>query len=67
LGFSEYDHNDALREILFNKTAQRFMRADEPDFPAEDPSLCLQKDVYDFALQAKRRDNRVVVNKIEIC
>ena len=66
LGFSKYDHNQALREILFNKTAQRFLRADEPDFPAEDPSLCLQRDVYDFALQAKRRQNRVVVNQIEI-
>ena len=66
LGFSEYDHNEALREILFNKTAQRFLRTDEPDFPAEDPSLCLQRDVYDFALQAKRRENRVVVHQIEI-
>ena len=65
LGFSEYNHNEALREILFNKTAQRFLRTDEPDFPAEDPSLCLQRDVYDFALQAKRRKNRVVVYKIE--
>jgi hypothetical protein len=26
----------------------------------------LQRDVYDFALQAKRRQNRVVVNQIEI-
>ena len=65
LGFNEYDHNEALREILFNKTAQRFLRADEPDFPAEDPSLCLQRDVYDFALQAKRREKLVVVHKIE--
>ena len=65
LGFSEYNHNEALREILFNKTAQRFLRTDEPDFPAEDPSICLQRDVYDFALQAKRRQNRVVVHKIE--
>lgn len=65
LGFGEYDHNQALREILFHKTAQRFLRADQPDFPAEDPSLCLQRDVYDFALQAKRRKNQVFVNKIE--
>jgi 2-phosphosulfolactate phosphatase len=65
LGFNEYNHNEALSEILFNKTAQRFLRADEPDFPAEDPILCLQRDVYDFALQAKRRENRVVVHKIE--
>ena len=65
LGSVEYDHNEALREILFNKTAQRFLRADEQDFPAEDPSLCLQRDVYDFALQAKHQENRVVVGKIE--
>lgn len=65
LGFNEYNHNEALSEIIFNKTAQRFLRADEPDFPAEDPILCLQRDVYDFALQAKRRENRVVVHKIE--
>jgi 2-phosphosulfolactate phosphatase len=65
LGFDEYDHNEALREILFNKTAQRFLRADNPDFPAEDPSLCLQRDVYDFALQARSRENLVVVHKIE--
>jgi len=65
LGSVEYDHNEALHEILFNKTAQRFLRPDEPDFPAEDPSICLQRDVYDFALQAKRRQNRVVVHKIE--
>jgi 2-phosphosulfolactate phosphatase len=65
LGFSKYNHNEALSEILFNKTAQRFLRTDEPYFPAEDPSLCLQRDVYDFALQAKHRENRVVVHKIE--
>jgi len=66
LGVGEYNHNKALREILFNKTAQRFLGADDPDFPAEDPSLCLQRDVYDFALQATRRENRIVVSKIEI-
>lgn len=65
LSFDEYDHNEALREILFNKTAQRFLRTDEPDFPAEDPSICLQRDVYNFALQAKQRENRVAVQKIE--
>ena len=65
LGVGEYNHNDALREILFNETAQRFLRANELDFPAEDPSLCLQRDVYDFALKATRRENRVVVSKIE--
>jgi len=65
LGFNKYNHIEALREILFNVTAQRFLRADEPDFPAEDLIICLQRDVYDFALQAKHQENRVVVHKIE--
>jgi 2-phosphosulfolactate phosphatase len=65
LGRSEYDCNQALREILSAKTALRFLRADQPDFPAEDPVICLQPDVYDFALRAVRKKNRVEVHKIE--
>jgi len=66
LGAGEYDHNAALNEILSNETARRFLRADQPDFPVEDPVLCLQRDVYDFALRAERDRDRVVVRKIEM-
>lgn len=66
MGFNEYPHNQALREILFSRATQRFLRDDASDFPAEDPILCLQRDVYDFALRAQRKGNRVVVTKIEI-
>lgn len=64
LGADDYDPNQALREILFNETAQRFLRADNPHFPAADPVLCLQRDVYDFALRVECDQNRVWVHPI---
>ena len=64
LGAGEYDHNTALNEIFSSETAQRFLRADNPHFPAEDPILCLQRDVYDFALRVEREQQLVVVHKI---
>jgi 2-phosphosulfolactate phosphatase len=67
LGHGPYDHNDALREIVFHKTAQRFLRGDQADFPPEDPLLCLQRDVYDFALKAVKQEDRVEVHKIAGC
>ncbi|MGD8725180.1 MAG: hypothetical protein PVG00_14665, partial [Desulfobacterales bacterium] len=63
LDAGDYDHNKTLSEILSNETAQRFLRADNPHFPAEDPILCLQRDVYDFALRVKRENQLVLVKK----
>ena len=64
LGAGDYDHNKALSEILSNETARRFLRADNPHFPAEDPILCLQRDVFDFALRVEREEELVAVHKI---
>jgi len=66
LGAGDYDHNKALSEILSNETAQRFLRANNPHFPAEDPILCLQRDVYAFALRVERDQEHVLVKKTMI-
>lgn len=66
LGNGPYDHNEALREIVFHKTAQRFLRGKEDYFPAEDPLICLQRDVYDFALKAVKHVDRVEVRKLRV-
>jgi 2-phosphosulfolactate phosphatase len=64
LGAGDYDHNKALGEIVSSETAQRFLRADSPHFPAEDPILCLQRDVHDFALRVERDQEHVFVKKV---
>lgn len=63
---SEYNHFQALREIVFHETTQKFLRGDVAYFPAEDPILCLQRDIYDFVLQARREEDLVVVEKIDL-
>ena len=66
LDAGEYDHNQAMREILFHQTAQRFLSAAQPKFPPEDPVLCLQRDVYGYALQVTRENQLVCVQKTNI-
>lgn len=65
LSAADYDHNDALRDILFHETTQKFLRGDRAEFPAEDPVLCLQRDIHEFALKVYREGNLVVVRKLE--
>jgi 2-phosphosulfolactate phosphatase len=66
LGNGAYNHNEALREIIFHKTTQRFLSRKEDYFPPEDPLLCLQRDVYDFALRAVKQGDRVEVHRLRI-
>ena len=66
LGNGSYDHIEALREIVFHKTAQRFLRSEQASFPPEDPLICLQRDMYDFALRAEKHGDRVQVHKLKI-
>lgn len=59
-----YDHIEAMADILANETAQRFLRGDKPYLPAADPLLCLQRDIFDFALRAERREDGVYATAI---
>ncbi len=54
-----YDHLNALQKILEHESAQKFLRADTSYLPSEDPVLCLQRDLFDFALRAEKRDGFV--------
>ena len=66
LGDGDYDHNRALQEIIPNKTTQKFFDATKPHFPPEDPILCLQRDMHNFAMRAEREDGLVVTRKVGI-
>ena len=66
LGVNDYNHNEALKEILYNLTTQKFFDPAKPHFPPEDPIMCLQLNVHNFVLRAGRDDDGVVVNKIDL-
>jgi 2-phosphosulfolactate phosphatase len=56
-----YDHVEACAAILADETAQKFLRGDKDYLPAADPVLCLQRDLFDFALDVRAIDDRVEV------
>ena len=66
LGVADYDHLEAIKEILFNQTTQKFFDPEKPHFPPEDPIMCLQCNVHNFLLRAERDGDRAVVNKIDV-
>ena len=66
LGVNDYDHNEALEEILYHQTTQKFFDPEKQHFPPEDPILCLQLNVHNFVLKADRDADGVVVNRIDI-
>lgn len=66
LGAADYDHNEALKEILANETTQKFFDVNRPDFPPEDPILCLQRNIHDFILKAGKEKDLVVVRRIPV-
>jgi len=59
-----YDHVKALDEILRHETALKFLRGDKAYLPREDPVICLQRDLFDFALRAVKHDGLVVAERI---
>jgi 2-phosphosulfolactate phosphatase len=54
-----YDHLQAMRAILAHETAQKFLRGDKAYLPKEDPIVCLQQDLFDFALRARKQGDLV--------
>ena len=63
---SPYDHLRALKTIIFNETAQKFIRRDKAYLPPEDPLLCLQRDLFDFVLIARKENRHVTIHKREL-
>ncbi len=61
-----YDHIDAMQRILFQETAQKFLRGDKPYLPREDPAICLQRDLFGFALRAEKAESFIEVRKIRV-
>lgn len=60
---SPFDPVRALKEVLFQSTAQKFITSEKKYLPREDPLFCLQRDLFDFVLIARKRDERIRVEK----
>jgi len=58
---SNHDNLETLKNIVFNETAQKFIRGDKQYLPREDPLFCLQKDLFNFVLVAVKEDGLVTV------
>lgn len=59
-----YDHLEAAREILFHRSAQKFLTCEEPYLPREDPAICLMKDLFPFALRAEKEGDAIVARMV---
>jgi 2-phosphosulfolactate phosphatase len=66
LAGTPYDHLESLRNIIFNETAQKFLRGDKTYLPSEDPLFCLQRNLFNFVLLAGREGDLVTVTRKNI-
>jgi len=60
---TSYDPVQVFRDIVFQKTAQKFIQGVREYLPKEDPVFCLQRDLFDFVLTVKRKGDRLVLFK----
>ncbi|MFH1487377.1 MAG: 2-phosphosulfolactate phosphatase [Pseudomonadota bacterium] len=58
-----YDALGALKEVVFQPTAQKFIQGMKPYLPREDPIFCLQRDLFDFVLRAEKRGKMILVSR----
>ncbi len=63
---SPYDHISALHRILGHETARKFLRGDKEYLPREDPAICLQRDVFNFALRAQKQNGLVWSKQVKM-
>jgi 2-phosphosulfolactate phosphatase len=63
----DYDPVETFRKVLFQETAQKFMRGEKPYLPPEDPLICLQRDLFDFALGVRQNGPFLEAGKVFGC
>jgi len=59
-----YNPIQALKEVLFQPTAQKFILGKKDYLPREDPIFCLQRDLFDFVLRVERENDNMVVVRV---
>jgi phosphosulfolactate phosphohydrolase-like enzyme len=64
LGRGHFDPAEALSEILAHQSSRKFFDPELSHLPAEDPAVCLQRDWFDFALEAARDGDLVRITPL---
>ncbi|MFO7986395.1 MAG: 2-phosphosulfolactate phosphatase [Desulfatiglandaceae bacterium] len=60
-----YDPVQTWKDVVFQPTAQKFIQGTKPYLPREDPIFCLQPNLFDFVLVARKVEGRIEVFKRE--
>jgi 2-phosphosulfolactate phosphatase len=55
-----YDHLTAVRRVVEHEATRKFLRGDQPHYPAQDPIYCLQRDLLDFCVILAQEDGQLV-------
>lgn len=60
-----YDPAKVFQDVVFQPTAQKFIMGEKSYLPREDPVFCLQRDLFDFLLVAKKVEHGIEVFRRE--
>ncbi len=61
-----YDPVRAFKEVVFQRTAQKFIQGRKTYLPREDPLFCLQRDVFDFVLVLDQTGEELQVLRMDM-
>ena len=61
-----YSHAAALQQIVEHECTQKFLRGDQDHFPPTDPVYCLQRDLFDFCLQAQLEGELLIARRVDV-
>ena len=59
-----FDRVEMIRKVVYQPTAQKFIKGEKDYLPREDPIFCLQLNLFDFVLSVRDVDGRLEVYKI---
>ena len=59
-----YEPFEAIGNVLFQRTVQKFLVGEKPYLPPEDPLICLQRDLFDFVPIAETRGEFIEIDRV---
>lgn len=60
---SDWEPIASMQAILFQQTAQKFLKGNKPYLPPEDPVFCLQRDIFDAVYRLEKESRGLLVRQ----